>query len=174
MGTPFFTRCGRVAALALVVLALMACGASTTVAALATATPTTIPTATVTPAPTATATPAPGVCNPADFPTKTAGGPSGFQYPPLSYYYEGTPGMGNHPYAMCSSGDPASILAFMKNSVTAAGWKVTISSSTSLEAENPTNPPSGYCYTVGIQVGSNASYPGEWAINFHPPAVPCS
>jgi hypothetical protein len=81
--------------------------------------------------------------------------------------------MGNHPYAMCSSGNPASILAFMKQSVVAAGWKITKTIATGLTAENPTNPPSGFCYTVDIGVGANASYPGEWVINFHPPAASC-
>lgn len=164
----------KCAALGLSVLSLMACGATTTVVvtggtggASATAT------ATTPPAPTATATPAPGVCNPADFPTKTNGGPEGFQYPALSYYYDETPGAGNHPYVICSSGNPASILAFMQKSVTNAGWKITNSTATTLTAENPTNPPSGFCYTVDMTVGSNASYPGEWTANFHPPATNC-
>jgi hypothetical protein len=159
--------------LVVAVVALMACGASTSVADVATATATAVPTATATPAPTSTPTPGPGVCKASDFPTKTPGGPSGFDYPPLTYSYDLTPGMGNHPYAMCSSGNPTSILTFMKNSVTTAGWKVTSTTAKTLEAENPTNPPSGFCYTVDVIVGGNASYPGEWTINFHPPAASC-
>jgi hypothetical protein len=74
---------------------------------------------------------------------------------------------------MCSSGNPTSILAFMKQSVVAAGWKITTSTATSLTAEHPTTPPSAVCYTVDIYVGANASYPGEWLINFHPPIAAC-
>jgi hypothetical protein len=74
---------------------------------------------------------------------------------------------------MCSSGDATSILAFMKQSVMASGWKITNATATSLYAENPTSPPSGYCYTVNVLVGGSASYPGEWSINFHPPAETC-
>ena len=179
MATPLLARCGRFAALGIAVVALMACGASTTVASVATATPTAMATPTMTPIP-ATPTLAPGVCNAADFPTKTSGGPQyasgtpNLQYPPLTYYYEQSPGMGNHPYALCSSGTPATILAFMTQSLTAAGWKITSSSATILAAEIPTNPPSGFCYTVNMMVGASASYPGEWAANFHPPATPCS
>lgn len=171
---PLLSRCFKYAALGLSVVSLMACGATTTVLVTGgtSATPTATATATI-PAPTATATPAPGVCNPADFPTKTNGGPEGFQYPPLTYYYDETPGAGNHPYAICSSGNPTSILAFMKQSVTNAGWKITSTTATTLTAENPTNPPSGFCYTVDMSVGSNASYPGEWVANFHPPATNC-
>jgi hypothetical protein len=172
--TPFFSRFSRAASLGIAVLALMACGTTSTVTvAAATATPAATATATSTPAPTATATPAPGVCRSADFPTRTTGGPEGLQYPPLTYYYDLTPGMGSHPYQLCSSGTPSSIIAFMKTSVKAAGWKITNSTTTSLTAEKPTNPPSGYCYTVDMQAGTVAGYPGEWSANFHAPAAAC-
>lgn len=175
---PLTSRLCKFAALGLCVVSLMACGATTTIVinggASPTAKVTAIATATATPpAPTSTATPAPGVCNPADFPTKTNGGPGSFQYPPRTYYYDETPGAGNHPYALCSSGNPSSILAFMKTSVAAAGWKITSTTANSLEAQNPTSPPSAYCYTVDMQVGGNASYPGEWGANFHPPIATC-
>jgi hypothetical protein len=171
VGTHALSRFRCIAAVGMVVVAFLACGlSSTTVSVVATPTAT----ATATPAATPTPPPALGVCNPADFPTKTPGGPGSFQYPPLTYSYDLTPGMGNHPSRMCSSGTPASILAFMKQSVTTAGWKTINTTASSVTAENPTNPPSGYCYTVDIQVGGAASYPGEWLINFHPPATPCS
>jgi hypothetical protein len=163
-------RWSRLAAVGVAVVTLMGCALGTTTVSVV-VTPTA--TATATPKPTATATPAPGVCDSADFPTKTNGGPSPFQYPPLTYYYDESPGMGNHTYLMCSSGNPSSILAFMKNSVTAAQWKVTSTTATTLSAENPTNPPSGFCYTVDITVGAKAAYPGEWSIDFHPPAAQC-
>lgn len=175
---PMSSRVFTLAALGLVVVSLMACGVTTTVVVVAGVSATTAkPTATVKPtathAPAATATPAPGVCNPADFPTKTNGGPSGFQYPPRTYSYDETPGAGSHPYALCSSGTPTSILAFMKQSVVAAGWKITSSTATTLHAEVPTTPPSGYCYTVDMLVGGSATYPGEWSENFHPPIASC-
>jgi hypothetical protein len=81
--------------------------------------------------------------------------------------------MGNHPYLICSSGNPTSILTFMKSSVVAAGWKVTTTTATTLTAENQTTPPSGVCYTVDITVGGHPGYPGEWNENFHPPIVSC-
>jgi hypothetical protein len=62
----------------------------------------------------------------------------------------------------------------MKQSVAASGWKITGSSTTTLSAQNPTTPPSGYCYTVDMQVGASASYPGEWSANFHPPIATCA
>ena len=158
------------ATLVLIVLSLMACGSTTTIVQGGGGSPTA---STATPAPTATATPAPGVCNAADFPSKTNGGPGGFQYPPLTYYYDETPGAGNHPYLLCSSGNPSSILAFMQNSVTAAGWKVVSTTATTLSAQQPTNPPSGFCYEDDIAVNLNPSYPGEWELNEHPPAAQC-
>jgi hypothetical protein len=142
-------------------------GGGTAVTGAATATPTTPPTATATPAPVA------GVCTAVDFPTKTTGGPGTFQYPPLTYYYDLTPGAGSHPYVLCSSGNATSILNFMKQSIPAAGWKINIASATTLTAQNSTTPPSGSCYTVDITVGNSASYPGEWTANFHPPIANC-
>ena len=178
------SRFFRPVVLGIALVSLMACGATTTVvvngggtpvAHVPTATSTTAPTATAThpPAPTATPAPVPGVCNAADFPTKTNGGPSGFTYPPLTYYYDESPGAGNHPYALCSSGNATSIIAFMKTSIPAAGWKITGSTATTLSAENQTTPPSGSCYTVDITAGANASYPGEWSADFHPPIAAC-
>ena len=61
----------------------------------------------------------------------------------------------------------------MKQSVVAGGWTLTASTSTTLTAQRPTTPPSGSCYTVNMTVGANASYPGEWSANFHPPIVSC-
>ena len=172
MNSSFLARGGRALALGIILVTLMACGLGTTTVSII-LTPTAKPTATATPGPTATATPAPGVCDAADFPTKTTGTPGTFQYPPLTYYYDESPGAGSHPYLVCSSGNPASILAFMKSSVTAALWKVTSTTATTLEAENPTNPPSGFCYTVDITVGAKPAYPGEWSITFHVPAATC-
>lgn len=174
MERPFLSRLSRVASLGIAVLALMACGTTSTVTvAAATATPAATATATATPAPTATATPAPGVCKASDFPTRTPGGPEGLQYPPRSYYYDLTPGMGSHPYLICSSGTPTSIITFMKSSVVAGGWKVIHSTATSLTAEKPTNPPSGSCYTVDMTTGAISGYPGEWSANFHAPIASC-
>ncbi|HEY7833752.1 MAG TPA: hypothetical protein VIG30_09300 [Ktedonobacterales bacterium] len=170
------SRIVKPATLVLVVLSLMACGSTTTIVQGGGGSPTApaaTATSTATPAPTATATPAPGVCDPAAFPTKTNGGPGGFQYPPLTYSYDETPGAGNHPYLMCSSGNPSSILAFMKTSVAAAGWKIVSSTATTLSAQQPTNPPSGFCYEDDITVNLAAAYPGQWEINEHPPIPPC-
>ena len=169
-----FSRLLKPAALALSLLSLMACGATTTVVIGGGTSTASVAAATATHAPpTATPTLAPGICKAAGFPTTTDGGPEGLTYPPLSYYYDLTPGAGNHPYAICSSGNPASILAFMKQSVVAGGWTLTASTSTTLTAQRPTTPPSGSCYTVNMTVGANASYPGEWSANFHPPIVSC-
>lgn len=176
---PQLTRLVKIAALGLSVVSLLACGATTTVVvtggggATATATSAATATATKPPDPTATATPAPGVCDSASFPTKTNGGPGGFQYPPLTYYYDQSPGAGNHYYTICSSGNPSSILAYMKQSVAAAGWKVVGTSATTLSAQQPTNPPSGYCYEVDMTVGGTAGYPGQWLADFHPPIASC-
>jgi hypothetical protein len=74
---------------------------------------------------------------------------------------------------MCSSGNPSSILAFMKTSVAAAGWKIVSSTATTLSAQQPTNPPSGFCYEDDITVNLAAAYPGQWEINEHPPIPPC-
>jgi hypothetical protein len=134
------------------------------------------PTATSIPAPTPTSTPGPqaGVCNAADFPTHTSGGPSAtFAYPPLTYYYDIGPAAGNHYYVLCSSGTPTSIRAFLLQSIPAGGWTVTQTTATTIAAQKQTTPPSGYCYSVNITLGNHAGYPGEWDADFHPPILSC-
>jgi hypothetical protein len=172
--------CSSLALVAL--LSLAACGSSSSTAA-ATSTATTPATATVAPSPTATATtapptatptPAPGVCNPADFPTKTPGGPNhGFQYPPLTYYYYQGSGAGNNYNVLCSSGTPDTILAFLKQSIPAGGWTIKSSTATTINATQTSAPQGGFCPSVDITVGSHVGYPGEWNADFHPPAGSC-
>lgn len=164
----------------LALLAACSSSASTTAGAQPTATssPTSLPAATNTPVPTATAiataAPQPGVCNAADFPTKTSGGPNeGFTYPPLTYYYDIGPAAGNHYFVLCSSGSPTSIKAFLLDSIPHGGWTVTDSTGNTIDAQQPTTPPSGFCSSVDITLGESASYPGEWKADFHPPISSC-
>lgn len=140
----------------------------------ATPMPTSTPVPTATPAPTATTGPTPGVCKASDFSMKMNGGPNeGFAYPPLTYSsYEGN-GAGNTYYVLCSSGTPTSILTFLKTSIPAGGWQVTSVTATTLAAQKPTNPATGFCYSLNITVGAHAGYPGEWDADFHPPALSC-
>ncbi len=155
-------------------LPLLAGCATTTPNAAATPTATVAPTATATPAPTATLTPAPGVCNAADFPTKTSGGPDeGFHYPPLTYSYAQGNAAGNHYFVLCSSGTSSTILAFLQQSIPAGGWTIKSMTATTINATQTSKPQGGFCPSVDITVGSHAGYPGEWNADFHPPAGAC-
>ena len=167
-------------------IALIACGSTGSVAVNPTATSASTATATTVPPtvapthapPTATPAPAPGVCNASDFPTtglsaKTNGSPDNFAVPPLTYFSSFGGAAGSHPYVVCSSGNPSSILAFLKSSVPAAGWQITSTTSTTLAAEKPDGHGDGFCYTNDITVGSHAGYPGEWDYVWHIPAAPC-
>jgi len=167
-------------------IALIACGSTGSVAVNPTATSAPTATATTVPPtvapthapPTATPAPAPGVCNASDFPTtglsaKTNGSPDNFAVPPLTYFSSFGGAAGSHPYVVCSSGNPSSILAFLKSSVPAAGWQITSTTSTTLAAEKPDGHGDGFCYTNDITVGSHAGYPGEWDYVWHIPAAPC-
>ncbi len=150
----------------------------------ATTLPMPVPTLTPSPMPTPSPSPAPvaGVCNPADFPSGQ--GPTGarvdgpptqdIQYPPLTYYFTIGGTAGSHVYTVCSSGDAASILAFMKDSIPAGGWTILETTATTIRAQKPTNPPSGYCYSLAVKVGQDAAYPGEWTITFYSPATACA
>jgi hypothetical protein len=164
--------------LVMLLASLSACSNTVTVSLASTAPPavTGEPTFTPTSAPTLTATPAAGACNVADFPTQTPGGPSsGFQYPPLTYFYDGGSAAGNHYYQLCSSGDAASILAFLQHSIPLGGWTITSVTATTLSASQTSKPVTGgFCPSVNITVGSHAGYPGEWDADFHPPASLCA
>src|SRR6516165_8734772 len=97
-------------------------------------------TATLAPIPTTMPTLAPGVCRAADFPPPirqqpnppTGGDPgpfygapiSDFRFPPLTYYYDFGAAAGTHHWAMCSSGDPSSILIFMRQSIAGSSWMI--------------------------------------------------
>lgn len=167
------------------IFTLLACGGTSSIAAAPTAThaptvtlvpPTATPvppTATLVP-PTATPAPSPGVCNAADFPTKTNGGPDGgFTYPPLTYYYDVGPAAGNNYFHLCSSGDASSILATFKSQFPTGGWTVTNVTATTLGIEKPQSPPTGFCFTEVYTFGGHAGYPGEWDLDSHPPAASC-
>ena len=149
----------------LIVLLFLLAGCGTTVTIVQT------PTFTVPPA---TAAPVPGVCNAADFPTQLPGGPnSSFQYPPLTYHSAPSNGAGHSVSAICSSGDPTSILTFLKQSIPAGGWTIKTTTATTLNAVQTNAPQGGFCASVDITVGDQAAYPGEWGADFHPPAAPC-
>jgi hypothetical protein len=167
---------------------LIACGSTGTVAVNPTSTATSAPTATATTAPptatpthvppTATPAPVPGVCNASDFPTSgipgtSNGSPDTFAVPPLTYYHSLGGAAGSHPSYVCSSGNPSSILNFLKTSVPAGGWKITGTTSTTINAEKPDGHGDGFCYTNNITVGSHAGYPGEWDYVWHIPAATC-
>lgn len=156
----------------IVVVLLSACGTSP----ISSAKPTSTPLVTSTPIATSEQ------CNPADFPTNGEG-PTGtkivgpptkdFQYPPNTYYFTIGGAAGSYVYTVCSSGDAQSILAFMKNAIPTGGWTVLSTTQTTVTAQKPTNPPSGYCYGLVVEVGIQAQYPSEWRITFHSPAVSC-
>ena len=178
-----------------IVVCLSACGRSASTAVnSATATATAIQT----PIPTQTPTPAVGVCSTADFPppirqqpNPPTGGDHGpfygapisdFQFPPLTYYYDLGPAMGTHQWRMCSSGDPASILAFMRQSIAASAWMMLNpqgASAQTLVAQKPAATPTTgtttpvYCSTLNVTVGGLPGYPGEWTLLVTVPASPC-
>jgi hypothetical protein len=176
-----------------VVSCLSACGGSASSVA-ASATATTAPS----PIPTQTPSPAAGVCRMADFPppirqqpNPPTGGDPGpfygapigdFPFPPLTYYYDPGPAMGTHQWRMCSPGDPASILAFMRGSIAASSWMLLNppgANAMSLVAQKPAATPTigtttpAYCSTLNVIVGAFPGYPGEWTFVVSAPAVPC-
>ncbi len=144
--------------------------------------PTNTPVPTSTPVPTNTPAPVAGVCRAADFlPSQlTHGGTHNgapdneFQFPPLTYYYDFGPAAGTHFYDVCSSGDPTSILAFMRQAIAASPWKITSANDTTLAAEKPVSPPNGYCYTLNVTVGGFPGYLGEWTFALFAPATMCA
>ncbi len=148
--------------------------------------------------PTSVPTLAPGLCRAADFPPPirqqpnppTGGDPgpfygapiNDFQFPPLTYYYDFGGAAGTHRWAMCSAGDPDSILAFMRQSITASSWMIITtpaSGGQTLFAEKPAAAPTTgttspiYCSTLNVTVGGYPGYPGEWALILGAPASPC-
>jgi hypothetical protein len=155
-------------------------------------------TATAMPMPTNSPTPAAGVCRAADFPPPirqqpnppTGGDPgpfygapiSDFQFPPQSYYYDFGGAAGSHRWAMCSPGDPAAILAFMRQSIAASAWMILNTPAAdplSLVAQKPASAATPgsttpvYCSTLNVTVGGYPGYPGEWAFAVFAPATPC-
>jgi len=116
-----------------------------------------------------------GACKASDFPSMTNASPSLEQYqlPPVTTYYDFGGAAGNHETLFCSAGDAASILAFMKKSVVAAGWKITSTSATQVNAESPDPSNHAICFTLNITAGTVAGYPGEWSQNAHPPVANC-
>ena len=176
-----------------IVVLLSACGSSAT-SSLTSATAI----ATTTPIPTSAPTPAAGVCRASDFPPPirqqpnppTGGDPgpfygppiSDFQFPPLTYYYDFGPAAGTHHWAVCSPGDPASILAFMRQSIAASSWMIVTTqtaSPLSLVAQKPVSAATPgvttpvYCSTLNVTVGGFPGYPGEWSFAVFAPATPC-
>jgi hypothetical protein len=83
---------------------------------------------------------------------------------------------------MCSPGDPASILAFMRLSIAASAWTI-ISSGTPnpnlLAAQKPASAATpgvttpGYCSTLNVTVGGFPGYLGEWSFSVFAPATSC-
>lgn len=137
-----------------------------------------------------------GVCRASDFPPPikqrpaipTGGDPgpfygapiSDFPFPPDTYYYDLGPAAGTHFWKVCSSGDPTSILAFMRQSIAASSWQLLPSSDPStLKAQKPVSSAtpgaaaSAYCYTLQVMVGSFPEYPGEWSFATFSPAEHC-
>jgi hypothetical protein len=185
----------RLAYLALmgIVVLLSACSSrATTSATAATAT------AANTAIPTNSPTPAYGMCRASDFlppirpqpnpPTGGAPGPfygapiSDFQFPPLTYYYDYGPAAGTHHWTVCSPGDPASILAFMRQSIAASSWTIintpssdpnTFVAQKPVSAATPGVTTPVYCSTLNVIVGGFPGYPGEWSFAVFAPATPC-
>jgi hypothetical protein len=136
------------------------------------------------------------VCNAADFPppirqppSPAVGGDPGpfygapikdFPFPPQSYYYNpaGTT-MSGTSWKMCSPGDPASILAFMHQSISTSAWTITGQTATDIAAQKPLSAATPgvttpvYCGTLDVNVGGFPGYPGEWTFSVYPPATPC-
>lgn len=176
-----------------IIVLLGACSSSATPSvASATATATQAPIATSSP------TPATGVCRASDFPPPirqqpnppTGGDPgpfygapiSDFQFPPLTYYYDFGGAAGTHRWAMCSPGDPAAILAFMRQSIAASSWEIINTQGgdpLSLVAQKPMSgatpgvTTTAYCSTLNVTVGRFQGYPGEWSFAVAAPATPC-
>lgn len=176
-----------------VVVLLSACSSSASTSA-------TSPTATATNTvvPTSSPTPAAGVCRASDFPPPirqkpnppTGGDPgpfygapiSDFAFPPGTYYYDHGPAAGTHFWAVCSPGDPSSILAYMHQSIAASAWTIISTPSgdpNQLAAQKPASAATPgvttpvYCSTLNVTVGGVAGYPGEWTFATFAPATPC-
>jgi hypothetical protein len=182
MAVRFVSRFIVAGSLIFLVFLLSGCSDSTLTIVASTPTATSAPAVTAT-VPPATATPAPGVCNAANFTAKIPGGPTtssplgppvGFQYPPSTYYSFRGAATGNYFYFMCSSGNPASILAFMKNSIPAGGWTIKTTTATTVYAIQTSVPQEGLCASVNVTVGSQPAYPGEWDAVFHAPTASCT
>ncbi len=156
-------------------------------------------TAANTPIPTSSSTTAAQICRASDFPPPirqqpnppTGGDPgpfygapiNDFQFPPSTYYYNpaGVTAGSEH-WTMCSPGDPASILAFMRQSIAASSWKIITTQTAdplTLVAQKPasTATPGAttpvYCSTLNVTVGGFPGYPGEWSFAVFAPATPC-
>ncbi len=118
-----------------------------------------------------------GNCNPADMSsglTNGTGGPdTSMQYPPVTTYSFLGGAAGTRPSFVCSAGDPTSIAAFMKRTVPDGGWQVLSSTATTVSAQKPTSPPSGFCYTLFVQTGTHGSYTGEWDFKTTIPGATC-
>lgn len=163
-----------------------------------TSVPSATATATKTPLLTSSPTPAAGVCRASDFPPPirqqpnppTGGDPgpfygapiSDFPFPPLTYYYDFGAAAGTHHWAMCSSGDPAAILTFMRQSIAASAWTIITAQTAdplSLVAQKPVSAATPgvtapvYCSTLNVTVGGFPGYPGEWSFAVFAPATPC-
>jgi hypothetical protein len=92
-----------------------------------------------------------------------------FQLPPLSQFsnYKGGGHAGGTDLPLCSAGTHATMLAFMKNAVTSAGWHVTASNSTSFSA---TKSSSGRTYQIDVNTVSGLiSSASEWVLTIHVP-----
>lgn len=92
-----------------------------------------------------------------------------FQLPPLSKIsnFNGGGHAGGTDIPICSAGTHATVLAFMHHAVTAAGWHVTTSTSTSFSA---TLSSGGRTYQVDVNTMSGLiSTPNEWVLTTHVP-----
>lgn len=160
--------------------------------------PTSVTSATATVATTPIPTTTAQVCRASDFPppirqqpNQPTGGDPGpfygapindFEFPPSTYYYDFGAAAGTHHWAMCSLGDGASILAFMRQSITASSWKIIDTQSAdplTLVAQKPASAATPgattpvYCSTLNVTVGGFPGYPGEWSFAVFAPATPC-
>jgi hypothetical protein len=124
------------------------------------------------------APPSPGTCNfayPSGTPPFTTQQGSPFFGPLISYYLPQSPGAGNHPDEVCSPGDGASIIAYLKKAIQMpnSGVKILGSTATSLDVEFVTTQYGGFCPTANIAVSLYAGAPGQWYYNYHPPVNQC-
>jgi hypothetical protein len=119
----------------------------------------------------ATPPPAP-TCDPTNYPSSEpyTYNFGGFAVPPLTKKSNALGGgfAGGYTYSLCSAGTPATILAFMRNAVTAAGRPITQSTATSISTCVPFAPggtPTPYFNDIVIAVATG----NEWTMTIYVP-----